>query len=54
MKVIIYPWVIILLISTLIMIACSYQGKRNQMNFHPDGQENSIVLPVQLNNHFWN
>ena len=54
MKEIFYPWFFILLISTLVMFACSFQGKKNSMIFQADSQENAYVLPVQLNNHFWN
>lgn len=54
MKEIFYPWVFILMISTLVIFACSFQGKKNRMIFQADSQENTIVLPVQLNNHFWN
>lgn len=54
MKEIFYPWVFILMISTLVIFACSFHGKKNQMIFQSDIQENASVLPVQLNNHFWN
>ena len=54
MKELFYPWFFILVISTLVIFACSFHEKKNQMIFQADSQENAYILPVQLNNHFWN